>query len=74
MSITERHRWCMAKMIEAFAPELSLEAVQAFTRQESNLQKFNAFFRGEGPGRLFILYQPAIADGEVNSIQLKFLF
>lgn len=62
MSISDRHRWCMSKMIEAFAPELSAEAVQAFTRQDTNLQKFNSFFRGEGPGRLFILFQPA--DGE----------
>ena len=56
----------MSKMIEAFQPELGAEAVQAFTRQESNLQKFNAFFRGEGAGRLFILYQPVSTEGEVT--------
>ena len=64
MSLTERHRWCAKKILEAFAPELDVEVSQSFIRQDSNLQRFSAFFRGEGSGRLFIFYQP-VAQGEV---------
>lgn len=63
MSLTERHRWCLAKIQECFA--LSQDVGQAFIRQEVNLQKFNQFFRGEGSGRIFILYQPELVEGEV---------
>ncbi|CAM9799127.1 unnamed protein product [Ectocarpus fasciculatus] len=63
MSLTERHRWCAKKILEAFAPELDVEVSQSFIRQDSNLQRFSAFFRGEGSGRLFIFYQ-AVAQGE----------
>lgn len=66
MSLTERHRWCASKMLEAFGPELTTEAVQAFIRQDTNLQKFLAFFKGEGSGRMFVFYQPDMADGEVR--------
>ena len=68
MSITERHRWCMGKMLEAFVPELTQEAVQAFVRQDVNLQKFNQFFKGDGSGRLFVMYQPAATDNEVRNL------
>ena len=65
MTLAERHRWCMSKILETFAPELSTEVVNSFMRQETNLQKFNQFFRGEGPGRIFLLFQPELQDGEV---------
>lgn len=66
MSLTERHRWCANKMLEAFGPELTTEAVQAFIRQDANLQKFLSFFKGEGSGRIFVFFQPDMADGEVS--------
>jgi hypothetical protein len=76
MSLTERHRWCLGKILEAFSPELSAEQVQSFMRQESTIQKFSSFFRGEGAGRLFIFYQSDAGEGEVSSIfslfRLKF--
>jgi hypothetical protein len=66
MSLTERHRWCMNKILEAFSPDLTMEMVQSFIRNDANLQKFNAFFRGDSTGRLFIYYQPAeLTEGEV---------
>ena len=66
MTLAERHRWCMTKILESFAPELTLDLVNDFMRQESNLNKFNQFFRGEGSGRIFILYQPELVEGEVS--------
>lgn len=67
MSLTERHRWCMNKILEAFSPELTVETAQAFIRNDTNLQKFNAFFRGDLSGRLFIYFQPIeTLDGEVS--------
>jgi hypothetical protein len=66
MSLSERHRWCINKMLEAFAPELTSEAVQTFIRQEANLQKFNSLFKGDGPGRIFVFYQPEVSEGEVS--------
>ena len=68
MSLSERHRWCMSKMLEAFAPELSSEAVQSFIRADQNLQKFNAFFKGDSSGRMFVFYQPHMGEGEVNHL------
>ena len=65
MSIGERHKWCTSKILESFA-EVDNEQVQSFIRQESVLQKFNAFFKGESSGRLFVLYQPLVVDGEVK--------
>jgi hypothetical protein len=56
----------MAKMLEAFAPELTAEAVQSFMRADQNLQKFNAFFKGDGAGRMFVFYQPQVGEGEVG--------
>jgi len=64
MALTERHRWCSGKILEAFAPELDSETVQGFIRNEANLQKFTALFRGEGAGRLFVFYQPESQTGE----------
>ncbi len=68
MSLTERHRWCAGKILETFAPELSSETVQQFIRVDAVLQKFTQFFRGEGSGRLFIFYQPAVVEGAVSSV------
>ncbi len=66
MSLSDRHRWCVSKILEAFGPELTSEAAQAFIRQDGNIQKFNSFFKGDGPGRLFVFYQPDLGDGEVR--------
>lgn len=68
MSILERHRWCMEKIVEAFGPELTAEAVQTFIRIDANLQKFNSFFKGDSSGRLFVFYQPVINEGEVRHL------
>ena len=70
MSILERHRWCMEKIIEAFGPELTAETVQTFIRIDANLQKFNSFFKGDSSGRLFVFYQPVMNEGEVR----KFIY
>jgi hypothetical protein len=43
--------------------------VQQFIRQDVNLQKFNAFFKGEGSGRMFVFYQSEMVDGEVRTCQ-----
>lgn len=58
MSLTDRHRWIIGKILEAFAPELDSETVNAFVRQDSIVQRFTSFFRGEGPQqRLFVFFQ-----------------
>lgn len=67
MALSERHRWCMNKMLEAFSPELTTEAAQAFIRNEANLQKFNTFFKGDSSGRLFVFFQPEAQEGEVSA-------
>lgn len=64
MSLSERHRWCLKKILECFSPELDTETVQGFMRQDANLQKFTSFFKGESSGRLFVFYQPVGLDGE----------
>ena len=69
MSVGERHKWCARKILESF-PDIDNEQVQSFIRHEAVMQKFNAFFKGETSGRLFVLYQPPIVDGEVSSHQL----
>ena len=74
MSITDRHRWCMGKIIETFGSALDNEAVQSFMRQEAVLNKFTTFFKGETSGRLFVFYQEEVADGEVRFQQLLNLF
>jgi hypothetical protein len=66
MALSDRHRWCLSKLLESFAPDLTSEQAQSFIRQESNLQKFNSFFRGDGAGRLFISFQQEIVEGEVR--------
>lgn len=55
----------MSKMLEAFAPELTSEMVQSFIRQDANLQKLNAFFKGDGAGRMFVFFQSEVSEGEV---------
>lgn len=47
MALSTRHRWCVAKIVEAFAPDVDDPKVQAFIRQEENNQKFTALFRGK---------------------------
>jgi hypothetical protein len=67
MVMTERHRWCASKIEEAFKPDLDLDVVHAFVRNEKNMSKMTAFFCGEGSGRLFVFYQPDVnIIGEVN--------
>lgn len=67
--MSERHRWCAAKIAEAFKPELESDAAQVFIRNEKNASKFTAFFRGESTGRLFIFYQPeGSSNGEVRHL------
>jgi len=65
MSLSERHRWCAKKILEAFSPELDSETVQSFIRNDGNLQKLTSFFKGDSSGRVFIFYQPAVVEGEV---------
>ena len=72
MAYSERHRWCTSKIVETFAPELEQDTAQTFVRNDHNLQQFNAFFKGEGSGRLFVFYQTAESDGEVSNIPLNF--
>ena len=57
MTYSERHKWCTGKIVEAFSPELTLEAAQEFFRQNTIIQQLNVFFKGDGPGRLFVSYQ-----------------
>ena len=66
MSVLERHRWCIDKIVEAFGPELVAETVQTFIRADNNLHKFNAFFKGDSSGRLFVFFQPVMNEGEVT--------
>ena len=68
MALQERHRWVMSKILEAFAPELPSELVQSFMRQDANLQKLNSFFKGDGPGRMFVFFQAEVSEGEVKII------
>jgi hypothetical protein len=39
--------------------------VQSFIRQDANLQKLNAFFKGDGAGRMFVFFQSEVSEGEV---------
>ena len=64
MALSERHRWCIGKIVEAFGDELNSEAVNVFMRQEAVASKFAQFFAGEASGCLFVFYQPeAVEDG-----------
>lgn len=72
MSLTERHRWCAGKILEAFQPELTSETVQQFIRQDATLQKFTQFFRGEASGRLFVFYQNPTSEGVVSCSFLSY--
>jgi dynein heavy chain, axonemal len=64
MSLSERHRWCVKKILEVFEPELESETVQSFIRNEANLNHFTSFFRGDNSGRLFVFYQPVATEGD----------
>ena len=66
MAYSERHRWCTSKIQETFSPELEIETIQSFIRNEIILTQFNQFFKGEGSGRIFVFYQPAITEPEVS--------
>lgn len=57
----------MGKLQEAFGNELAPEATQTFMRLDSNLQAFNTFFKGDGAGRMFVYFQPELAEGETYS-------
>ena len=65
MSLSERHRWCSKKILEAFGTEIDSETVQSFIRQDLNIQKFSVFFRGESSGRLFVFYQVPNTEGGI---------
>ena len=64
MSLSERHHWCVKKILEVFEPELESETVQSFIRNETNLNHFTSFFRGENSGRLFVFFQPVATEGD----------
>ncbi len=64
--LTERHRWCLSKIMEAFEPELKTETAQAFMRQDAVLSTFSSFFKGESSGRLFVFYQEEVVEGVVS--------
>ena len=66
MALTERHRWCISKIMESFEGELNSEAVNTFMRQEAVASKFTQFFAGESSGRLFVFYQPEVTEGGVR--------
>ena len=70
MALSERHRWCASKIVEAFKPELNNDAVQAFIRNEKNLNAFSTFFRGESSGRLFVFYQPERTTSGEDEVRL----
>ncbi|CAN0163693.1 unnamed protein product, partial [Discosporangium mesarthrocarpum] len=57
MALTARHRWCMAKLVEAFGEDVDASKSQAFMRKDENLTRFNSLFVGDGPRRLFVYHQ-----------------
>ena len=73
MALSERHRWCASKIVEAFKPEINNDAVQAFIRNEKNLNAFSTFFRGESSGRLFVFYQPERTTIGEDEVRILFL-
>ena len=66
-NLTDRHRWCISKILETFGPELTSDAAQQFMRQEAVMSKFSSFFKGESSGRLFVFYQEEVVEGEVSN-------
>ena len=75
MAYSERHKWCTGKIVEAFSPELTQEAAQEFFRQNNIIQQLNVFFKGDGPGRLFINYQSiSNSNGDVSICLIISLF
>ena len=67
-TLTERHRWCLAKICETFEPELKAETANQFMRQEAVLQTFSSFFKGESSGRLFVFFQEEVVEGVVSRV------
>eukprot|EP00968_Pinguiococcus_pyrenoidosus_P025548 scaffold6256_cov181-Pinguiococcus_pyrenoidosus.AAC.1 len=61
MALTPRHRWCAAKVVEAFQPEVSEAQVQSFIRDDENLSLFTRLFSESAPSVLFVHYQPRSA-------------
>ena len=68
-ALTDRHRWCITKILETFGSELTSDAAQQFMRQEAVLSKFTGFFKGESSGRLFVFFQEEVVEGEVSMHQ-----
>ena len=71
MALSNRHRWCIDKIAAAFATQIDDEAmkvkVQGFIRAPANLEKFNQFFKGDGPQKLFVFYQtPEVPGADVD--------
>jgi dynein heavy chain len=66
MALTDRHRWCITKILEAFKDDLQSDIVQAFMRQEAVATTFATFFKGESSGRLFVFYQPDLNEDEIS--------
>ena len=66
-ALTDRHRWCITKILETFGSELTSDAAQSFMRQEAVLTKFTGFFKGESSGRLFVFFQEEAVEGEVST-------
>jgi hypothetical protein len=64
--LTDRHRWCMSKILETFGKELDNQTCNSFMRQEAVLNKFTSFFKGESSGRLFVFFQEEVVEGEVS--------
>ena len=61
-ALTDRHRWCITKILETFGSELTSDAAQQFMRQEAVLSKFTGFFKGESSGRLFVFFQEEVVE------------
>ena len=55
MSLGERHNWCAKKILEAFKGNVENSTIQKFIRNENNLQKLNAFFKGNLMRLMFLL-------------------
>eukprot|EP00606_Chrysophyceae_sp_TOSAG23-5_P000883 GSChrysophyteH2.ASY1.ANO1.1544.1 assembled CDS len=69
-ALTDRHRWCITKILETFGSELTSDAAQQFMRQEAVLSKFTGFFKGESSGRLFVFFQEESPFSESNGPKL----
>jgi hypothetical protein len=65
MSLTPRHRWCVARISSAFE-EVSEAEIQKFIRSASVLAEFSALFAGAGDRKLFIHYQPRAVSKSIK--------